>query len=101
MGKTDTIQIEVVYAASDRQYLVTVEVPAGTTIAGVIELCRSQSLLPEAAFRYPEYGIFGRKASADRVLEEGDRVEIYRPLEVDPKEARRRRAEIKRNRSRS
>ncbi len=96
MGKTGTIQVEVVYAASDRQYLVTMEVPAGTTVAGAIELCRQQALLPEAAFGYPELGVFGRRAPAHRLLQPGDRVEIYRPLEVDPKVARRRRAQCKR-----
>lgn len=100
MGKTDAIRIEIAYAGSDAQYLVTVEVPAGTTLAGAIEVCRDQGLLPEAAFRYPDHGIFGRRASPDHVLEPGDRVEIYRPLEVDPKEARRRRARLRRNRSR-
>ena len=40
-------------------------------------------------------GIFGRKAPPEQVLREGDRVEIYRPLIADPKEARRRRAEQK------
>jgi len=88
----------VAFAASDRQHLVTVEVPAGTTIAGAMELCRRQALLPEAAFAYPDLGVFGNRASASRVLEPGDRVEIYRPLEVDPKEARRRRAQCKRQR---
>ncbi len=97
MGKTDRIQIEVAFAESHRQHLITLEVPAGTTVAGAIELCRRRQLLPEAAFDYPDRGVFGRRAPADRVLESGDRVEIYRPLEVDPKEARRRRAQLKRD----
>lgn len=92
METTETIQVEVAYAAADRQYLVTLEVPAGTTISGAIEHCREQRLLPEAAFQYPDLGIFGRRAPPERVLAPGDRVEVYRPLEADPKEARRRRA---------
>jgi putative ubiquitin-RnfH superfamily antitoxin RatB of RatAB toxin-antitoxin module len=99
MGKTDKIRIEVAYATPEGQDLVTVDVPAGTTIAGAIELCRRQALLPEAAFVNSDFGVFGGRASANRVLESGDRVEIYRPLEVDPKEARRRRAQCKRRRS--
>ncbi len=97
MEKTEAICIEVAYADPDRQYLVELEVPVGTTIAGAIELCRRRSLLPQAAFAYPDRGVFGRRAPEDRVLEPGDRVEIYRPLEVDPKEARRRRARCARN----
>lgn len=100
MGKTGKIRIEVAYATAARQDLVTIEVPAGTTVAGAIELCRRQSLLPEAAFANLDLGVFGRRESASRVLEPGDRVEIYRPLEVDPKEARRRRAQFKIKRSR-
>lgn len=98
MGKGEKLRVEVVYAASDRQYLVTLEVPAGTSIAGAIELCRRQRLLPEAAFHHTDYGVFGRRAPATRVLQPGDRVEIYRPLKVDPKEARRRRAQCRRGR---
>ena len=95
MGKTDRIRIEVAFAEPRRQHLVTLEVPVGTTVAGAIELCRRRQLLPGTAFDYPDLGVFGRRAPADRVLESGDRVEIYRPLEVDPKEARRRRAQLK------
>lgn len=93
MGKTENIRVEVAYATAERQHLVALEVPAGTTIAGIIERCRDQNLLPEAAFQFSDLGVFGRRAPAERVLEPGDRVEIYRPLEVDPKEARRRRAQ--------
>lgn len=92
MGKTRTIRIEVAYAIPERQHLVTLDVPAGTTIAGALEHCREQHLLPDAAFDHPDLGVFGRRAPPSRVLEPGDRVEIYRPLKVDPKEARRRRA---------
>lgn len=99
MVKTHKIRIEVVYATPERQDLVTVEVPVGTTIAGAIEVCRREALLPEAAFTNTDLGVFGRRESASRVLEPGDRVEIYRPLQVDPKEARRRRARTKRKRS--
>jgi putative ubiquitin-RnfH superfamily antitoxin RatB of RatAB toxin-antitoxin module len=93
MGKSDRIPIEVAYATPDRQDLVTLEVPAGTTMAGAIEICRRESLLPQAVLASPDLGVFGRREPADRVLQPGDRVEIYRPLAVDPKEARRRRAQ--------
>ena len=45
-------------------------------------------------------GIFGRVMEADTVLRDGDRVEIYRPLEADPKEARRARVDPRRPRKR-
>lgn len=96
METKPTVRVEVVYAEAGEQTLVTLELPAGTTIAGAIERCRERRLLPDAAFERADAGIFGRRMPPDRVLETGDRVEIYRPLEVDPKEARRRRAGARR-----
>lgn len=96
MGTTQTIRVEVAYAEADAQHLVTLEVPAGTSVAEVLARCREQQMLPEAALRDPDVGVFGRRVKVGHVLEAGERVEIYRPLKVDPKEARRRRAESKR-----
>lgn len=92
------ITVEVAYATPERQDLFSLEVPSGSTIADVLERCRAERLLPDAVLARPDVGVFGRPAALDRVLESGDRVEIYRPLEVDPKEARRRRAGFARRR---
>lgn len=86
------MKIEVTYALPERQWLESIEVPAGTT---AMEAVRRSGLA--GAFREfdPEahsLGIFGRQCEPDRVLRAGDRVEVYRPLAVDPKEARRLRA---------
>lgn len=86
------MRVGVVYAASaDEQSVVAVELAAGATVENAI---RASGLL----LRYPEIdlaqnavGIFGERVTLDRVVEDGDRVEIYRPLVADPKEARRRR----------
>jgi putative ubiquitin-RnfH superfamily antitoxin RatB of RatAB toxin-antitoxin module len=48
--------------------------------------------MPEVAFDPSRLGIFSRRVTADDLLHDGDRVEIYRPLTLDPKDARRRRA---------
>jgi len=82
-----TIVVEVVYARPERQELVELEVPAGTT-AG--EAVRRSGLAGEGGETQPgDIGIFGEHVEVDRKLEDGDRVEIYRPLIADPKEVRR------------
>jgi hypothetical protein len=95
---TGEIDIEVVYALPDEQALVALTVPAGTTAGQAV----ARSGLAE---RYPDMdpsthglGIFGRRVEADTPLSDGDRVEIYRPLQVDPKAQRRERARQQRRR---
>jgi putative ubiquitin-RnfH superfamily antitoxin RatB of RatAB toxin-antitoxin module len=87
-----TIRIEVVLAMPDSQELVALEVAAGSTAAGAI----AQSGLPEMFESFelnPDMvGVFGQKVSLEQVLQDGDRVELYRPLIADPKEVRRQRA---------
>lgn len=86
------IQVEVVLAMPDRQELLALEVTAGTTVAEAITASgladRFEGFEPDLSM----VGIFGRKVSAEQVLQTGDRVEIYRPLIADPKEVRRQRA---------
>ena len=76
----------------DRQELLALEVPAGTTVAEAINASaladRFEGFEPDLSM----VGIFGRKVSPQQVLRTGDRVEIYRPLIADPKEVRRQRA---------
>ena len=92
---SDLLNIEVVYALPGEQVIVQQRVPAGTTVGEAIR--RSGLLL-----RYPQLadagicaGVFGKRAAPDAPLNDGDRVEIYRPLLVDPKEARRRRVALR------
>jgi putative ubiquitin-RnfH superfamily antitoxin RatB of RatAB toxin-antitoxin module len=89
MALEDTIAIEVVYALSERQIVVSVSVPPGTTVREAIELARAQVDFGEAGDS--PVGIYGRLVSRDALLSDGDRVEIYRPLVADAKQARRRR----------
>ena len=86
------LTIEVVYATAERQTLIELEVAEGTTVAQAIALSGIRIAHPEIDFPELKTGIFGRLASPDTILREGDRVEIYRPLRTDPKEVRRRRA---------
>lgn len=84
------MRVEVVYALRDACDATTVELPAGST-------ARDALALSGIAARYPgidlsRLGVFGRRVAAGTLLADGDRLEIYRPLALDPKEARRRRA---------
>ncbi|WP_053154348.1 RnfH family protein [Pseudomonas sp. P1.8] len=88
------VEVEVVYAAVDRQALITVEVPAGTTLRAALLKSRVGDEFPELDLTDCPIGIFGKVVSDpdNRVVQAGDRIEIYRPLLADPKEVRRLRA---------
>ncbi len=87
------MRVEVVYAASaDEQSVVAVELAAGATVENAI---RASGLLlrnPEIDLTQNAVGIFGERVTLDRVVADSERVEIYRSLVADPKEARRQRA---------
>lgn len=93
------LQVEVAYARPDKAFCIPVEVPAGATVAEAIHVSGILSQCPEIDLGVNRTGIFGRLCEAGERVNSGDRVEIYRPLQVDPKEARRRRAD-KRQRTR-
>ncbi|EJZ56457.1 hypothetical protein I1A_000765 [Pseudomonas fluorescens R124] len=88
------IEIEVVYAAVDRQILRTLSVPEGATVREAVLKSGIGDEFPELDLSDCPLGIFG-KVVADpqvRLVQAGDRIEIYRPLLADPKEVRRLRA---------
>ena len=93
MTDKETMTIEVAYALPDQQTLIAVDVPRNTTLEQAIILSGICSRYPEIDLTETAVGIFGTLSTLDTVLKSGDRVEIYRPLQVDPKEARRRRAQ--------
>ena len=84
--------IEVVYARPDRQRVVVLPLRPGMTAAEAVEAAGLAREFPEISARPLELGIFGQRIDPARVVQAGDRVEIYRPLPDDPKERRRRRA---------
>lgn len=101
MSDTDAegITLEVACALPERQHILVIRVPRGTTALAAVAMSGIAALFPEVAIDSMRLGIFGRLLGtrglppADRyVVCPGDRVEIYRPLVADPKEARRRRA---------
>jgi putative ubiquitin-RnfH superfamily antitoxin RatB of RatAB toxin-antitoxin module len=90
----ELIGVEVVYAAVDRQSLIQIEVPLGTTVRAALILSRIDQQFAGLDLAECAVGIFGKVVSDPqlRVLQQGDRIEIYRPLLADPKEVRRMRA---------
>ncbi|MFA5678788.1 MAG: RnfH family protein [Pseudomonas sp.] len=88
------ITVEVAYALPDKQRIVRIAVPAGTTMLEAVQLSRIAEYFPGLDVDNSPMGIFGKAvaAPAQRVLAEGERVEIYRPLIADPKEVRKQRA---------
>lgn len=91
------LRVEIVYALPERQTLLALYVPAGTTLAEAVSASSITTLHPEIDLATAKVGIFGKLATPDTVLHGGDRVEIYRPLTADPKEARRVRAARRRD----
>lgn len=89
---SDRIDIEVVYATREKQELMALRVPAGTTALEAIARSGLSRTFPDMAVDEKALGVFSRKVAPDYVLQPGDRLEIYRPLKADPKEIRRLRA---------
>ncbi len=92
-----TVQVEVAFARPDKQEIVPVTVPEGTTAMEAVKLSGIVDSFPEIDPETIDMGIFGKviKKPADHALREGDRVELYRPLKIDPKQARLNRAKKK------
>lgn len=87
------INVEVVYALPDKQFLLHVKVPEGSTVETAIQASGILALRSDIDLKMNKVGIYSRAAKLTDNLNEGDRVEIYRPLTADPKEMRRQRAE--------
>lgn len=100
MADFDLIRVEVAYALPHQQKIIALLVEPGTTAALAAERSGITRYFPDIDLGTARMGIFGQalgtkglEAAERYVLHEGDRVEIYRPLSADPKEARRKRAE--------
>jgi hypothetical protein len=88
----DSFKVEVAYAKPEEQVILAVEVEPGTTVLGAVERSGIAGRFPEIDPAEARLGIFGKAAKPDAEVKPGDRVEIYRPLIADPKEARKKRA---------
>jgi putative ubiquitin-RnfH superfamily antitoxin RatB of RatAB toxin-antitoxin module len=89
---SNLIEVEVAYALPQTQTVVTLTVAAGTTVKDAIVQSGLAAQHPEVDWDAVTVGIFGERVSVSTVLNDHDRVEIYRPLIADPKQARHNRA---------
>ena len=83
------MKVEVAYAKPGVQAILPVEIPESATAEQAIRASGLLARFPEIDLVENKIGIFGKPCPLDRPLRPGDRVEIYRPLIADPKEARR------------
>ena len=90
---SEKLSIEVACALPTRQRVVSLLVAPGCTVAQAVEASGIVSAFPELDMSTVTYGIFERPVRAEAIVSEGDRVTLLRPLPVDPKEQRRRRAQ--------
>ena len=91
MGES-RIKVEVIFADRDSQVRRRLQVARGSTVAQAITASGIGSMLPEGAVELARVAIFGHRVAAEQVVRDGDRIEICRPLSLDPMEARRRRS---------
>ena len=92
MAANKMINIQVAYAGITQQKVIEIAVQEGSTIQDVIALSNLLASFPEIDLTRYKVGIFSKRKELTDIVQDGDRVEIYRPLTVDPKEARRAKA---------
>lgn len=86
------ITIQVVYALPQAQHLSTIQINRDCSIIDAVNQSTLLEQFPELASTPLQLGVFGKVVAHDANLDDGMRIEIYRPLLLDPKESRRRRA---------
>ena len=87
------ILVDVVYALPEKQYMYSVSLPVGSTVEQAIQASGLLALRSDIDLSQNKVGIFSRPVKLSDEVQQGDRVEIYRPLLADPKELRRLRAQ--------
>ncbi len=95
--KPQTITVEVAYAMPEKQLILPVAVEEGATMMEAVVSSNITAHFPQIDLNSDKMGLFGKavKDPTTHVLQAGDRVEIYRPLKIDPKQARVNRAKKK------
>lgn len=92
MGVAPMIDVEVAYAKADEQVVLRVHGQKGMTLQEAVQKSGLLGQFPEIDWATVDVGVYGKIAKKDAMLNDGDRVEIYRPLIADPKEMRKKRA---------
>jgi putative ubiquitin-RnfH superfamily antitoxin RatB of RatAB toxin-antitoxin module len=89
------MQVEVVYALQAEQFVLALTLDEGATVTDALEQAAAEAPFCDLDLGAMPIGVHGELVPRETRLRDGDRVEIYRPLSVDPMEARRRRASHK------
>jgi putative ubiquitin-RnfH superfamily antitoxin RatB of RatAB toxin-antitoxin module len=84
------MKVSVAYAKPGRQIWLTIDVAEGTTVQQAIEKSGVLKQCPEIDLASQKVGIYGKATTLETVVEEGARIEIYRPITADPKTVKRR-----------
>ena len=90
----------VAYATREEQFLWHVELSADATVADALAAAREQAPHADIPWNGTDVGIFGQSCALTDVPRDGDRIEIYRPLQSDPRERRRQRVQLERRSAR-
>lgn len=97
----NVIVVEVVFATPATQSLIECKVESGMSVADALERSGIYAVFADVELRDMPVGIWGHPVDRDRLVQHGDRIEIYRRLEIDPREARRQLAEVGRTMGKS
>lgn len=89
----NTISVMVAYAVTDHQKVISIELPQNSTVSEAINTSGILQIFNEICLEKTTIGIYGKIVGLDQILQDQDRVEIYRPLATDPMQARRIRAD--------
>jgi uncharacterized protein len=95
MAQNESISVELIYIEPNSQNSLKLELVKGSNISQAIQQSGLLERFPEIDLKKNKVGLFSEIQELDTVLQSGDRIEIYRPLLADPKEARRQRAKNK------
>lgn len=89
-ARATSLRVEIVYALPLRQLLLPIEVEAGTTVQEAIDCSSIADAFPDEDINGCAVGVWGQPVARQQVVRDGDRIEIYRALAIDPRRARRR-----------
>ena len=95
MVKRDTAHIQLCYALPEQAVVIDLDIEFGYTLEQAIAKSGLLAQFPEIDLTQNKIGIYGKLKPLDTIARDGDRIEIYRPLQADPMESRRRRAQHK------
>jgi len=90
---SNKITIEIVYGVPHKQKILTISIDANATVEQGIKESGIMKLFPEIDLAINKVGVWNRAVKLSEILEDLDRIEVYRPLIADPKDVRKRRAE--------